>query len=136
MGTGREINYHILFRIMQRCHQQDFRIKKLLLMCLQSYHQKDDQTLLLSCGILTNSTYSTDPFTRMLAARIFVSIKDSHIFDYFFSVLCRLLKDKDFLVRKTAVICALRLYETEPELFFYENSVPDLLLVIIFRLFI
>ena len=94
----------------------DMELKKLIYLYIINYAKSHPDLAILSINTLRKDSRDNNPFLRALAVRTMGCIKVPQITEYLIDPLKSALNDEDSYVRKTAVICISKLYDSAPEL--------------------
>ncbi|ELP94918.1 AP-2 complex subunit beta-1, putative [Entamoeba invadens IP1] len=115
MTEGKDVS--MLFIDVLKCMQTNkLELKKLVYLYLMNYSRSQPERAILVVNSFVKDSTDTNPLIRALAIRTMGCIRVQTVFEYFLEPLTKCLKDSDPYVRKTAVLCVLKLYCMNPQL--------------------
>ncbi len=94
---------------------KDLVQKKMAYLYLTNYAELQSDLALLVINTLLKDSRDEDPMVRGLALRCICSLHVNNILEYIVDPILNGLKDASPYVRKTAVLCTLRLRDLSPE---------------------
>lgn len=126
MTIGKDVSS--LFPHVVKCMRTtNIELKKLIYLYIINYAKaKPDLTFLAVAAFHSDAVNKTSPILRALAVRTMGCIRVNMIVSYICDTLTNCLKDEDAYVRKTAVMCVAKLYNTSPDIV-KENGFIDTL---------
>jgi vesicle coat complex subunit len=116
MTIGKDVSS--LFPHVVKCMRTtNIELKKLIYLYIINYAKaKPDLTFLAVAAFHSDAINKSSPILRALAVRTMGCIRVNMIVSYLCDTLTNCLKDEDAYVRKTAVMCVAKLYNTNPEI--------------------
>ncbi|KAJ6246559.1 ap-1 complex subunit beta-1 [Anaeramoeba flamelloides] len=115
MTIGKDVSS--LFTDVLNCLEtKDFEIKKLVYLYLVKYAKQKPNLSILVVNTLVKDTQDENPLVRALALRTMGCIKVEGVTEYLCQPLRKCLNDEEAYVRKTAVVCVIKLFDQNPEL--------------------
>jgi AP-1 complex subunit beta-1 len=116
MTIGKDVSQH--FQSVIKCLEfNDIELKKLVYLYIINYSKtKPDDAIMVVNLFRKDVLNKTSPILRALAARTMGCLRVQKINEYLIDPLKEVLNDSDPYVRKTAVFCIPKVYETSPEL--------------------
>ena len=115
MTEGKDVS--MLFIDVLNCMQSNkLELKKLVYLYLMNYSRSQPERAILAVNSFVKDASDNNPMIRALAIRTMGCIRVQSVFEYFIDPISKCLKDKDPYVRKTAVLCVLKLHNMNPEL--------------------
>ncbi|EKE40346.1 hypothetical protein ENUP19_0191G0009 [Entamoeba nuttalli] len=130
MTEGKDVS--MLFIDVLKCMQTNkLELKKLVYLYLMNYSRSQPERAILVVNSFVKDSSDPNPLIRALAIRTMGCIRVQNVFEYFIEPLGKCLKDRDPYVRKTAVLCVLKLYCMDPiniEQHGFLNTLRDMLL--------
>lgn len=115
MTEGKDVS--MLFTDVLKCMVTNkLELKKLVYLYLMNYSRSQPERAILVVNSFVKDSTDPNPLIRALAIRTMGCIRVQSCFEYFMQPLAKCLKDKDAYVRKTAVLCVLKLYCMNPSL--------------------
>lgn len=116
MTIGKDVS--ALFPHVVKCMRtNNIELKKLIYLYIINYAKvKPDLTFLAVAAFHSDAMDKTSPMIRALAVRTMGCIRVNMIVSYLCETVTTCLKDEDPYVRKTAVMCVAKLYNTSPGL--------------------
>ncbi len=116
MTIGKDVSS--LFPHVVKCMRTtNIELKKLIYLYIINYAKaKPDLTFLAVAAFHSDAVNKSSPILRALAVRTMGCIRVNMIVSYLCDTLTNCLKDEDAYVRKTAVMCVAKLYNTSPDI--------------------
>jgi len=116
MTIGKDVSS--LFPHVVKCMRTtNIELKKLIYLYIINYAKaKPDLTFLAVAAFHSDAVNKASPILRALAVRTMGCIRVNMIVSYLCDTLTNCLKDEDAYVRKTAVMCVAKLYNTSPDI--------------------
>jgi len=116
MTIGKDVSS--LFPHVVKCMRTtNIELKKLIYLYIINYAKaKPDLTFLAVAAFHSDAINKSSPILRALAVRTMGCIRVNMIVSYLCDTLTNCLKDEDAYVRKTAVMCVAKLYNTSPDI--------------------
>jgi len=116
MTRGKDVS--MLFAdIVKNSMTNDMELKKLIYLYIINYAKSHPDLAILAINTFRKDARDKlNPFLRALAVRTMGCIRVRQITEYLIDPLKYALKDEDSYVRKTAVICVAKLYDSAPDL--------------------
>ena len=115
MTEGKDVS--MLFTDVLKCMVTNkLELKKLVYLYLMNYSRSQPERAILVVNSFVKDSTDPNPLIRALAIRTMGCIRVQSCFEYFIQPLAKCLKDRDAYVRKTAVLCVLKLYCMNPTL--------------------
>ena len=116
MTRGKDVS--MLFAdIVKNSMTTDMELKKLIYLYIINYSKSHPDLAILAINTFRkDSRDKMNPFLRALAVRTMGCIRVRQITEYLLDPLKYALKDEDSYVRKTAVICVAKFYDSAPDL--------------------
>ncbi|KAJ6247651.1 ap-1 complex subunit beta-1 [Anaeramoeba flamelloides] len=125
MTVGKDVSS--LFTDVLNCLEtKDFEIKKLVYLYLIKYAKFKPNLSILVVNTLVKDTQDENPLVRALALRTMGSMKVEGVTEYLCQPLRKCLKDTSAYVRKTAVVCVVKLFDQNPELVKTQGFIKEL----------
>ncbi|KAH9578133.1 Beta-adaptin appendage [Trypanosoma melophagium] len=109
------------------CFTTDIVSKKLIYFYLISRSENNAELTLLSINTLMKECGEESPLVRALALRSLASLRLPQLFDFLIPLVKKCLSDTSPHVRKTACLCALRVFRISPIEFHKQNFLDRML---------
>merc|ERR1711881_178089 len=115
MTVGKDVS--TLFPDVINCMQTDnLELKKLVYLYLRNYAKSQPDMAILAVNTFVKDCEDPNPLIRALAVRTMGCIRVGKITEYLCEPLRKCLKDEDPYVRKTAAVCAAKLFDINANL--------------------
>ncbi|KAJ1481640.1 armadillo-type protein, partial [Baffinella frigidus] len=105
---------------------KDLVLKKMCYLYLSNYAEQQPELALLVINTLQKDASDEDPMVRGLALRCICTLCVNNILEYIIEPVAKGLRDASPYVRKTAVMCVLRLRDLSPETVVERRLVPQI----------
>lgn len=126
MTTGKDVS--ALFPlVLQNIATHDLQQKKLVYLYLMNYSKTNPELVILATNTFVIDTQDPNPLIRALAIRTMGCIRVDKMVDYMATPLRRTLEDDNPYVRKTAVICVVKLFDLNPQMCIDHGFIQTLL---------
>ncbi|KAG8347707.1 putative beta-adaptin protein [Trypanosoma vivax] len=125
MTTGIDTS-DLFAEMILACATTDLVSKKLVYLYLSNHAESNPDVALLCVNTLTKECEVESPIVRGLALRSLASLRLPQLFSILFPVLKRGFADTSSYVRKTACICALKVFRVSPSEFHEQNFFASL----------
>ena len=123
MTVGKDVSM-LFSAIVKNMETQNLELKKLIYLYIINYARIHQDLAILSINTLSkDATDKKNPFMRALAIRTMGCLRIKQMTEYMINPLKEALYDEDSYVRKTAVLCVAKLYDSNPELIIDLNLV-------------
>lgn len=123
MTVGKDVSM-LFSAIVKNMETQNLELKKLIYLYIINYARIHQDLAILSINTLSkDATDKKNPFMRALAIRTMGCLRIKQMTEYMINPLKEALYDEDSYVRKTAVLCVAKLYDSNPELIVELNLV-------------
>ena len=116
MTLGKDVS--MLFpAIVKNMETQNLELKKLIYLYIINYAKQHSELAILAINTFRKDAVDKkNPFLRGLAVRTMGCLRVKEIVEYLIEPLKEALNDEDPYVRKTAVLCVCKLFDSYPEL--------------------
>lgn len=116
MTVGKDVSM-LFSAIVKNMETQNLELKKLIYLYIINYARIHQDLAILSINTLSkDATDKKNPLMRALAIRTMGCLRIKQMTEYMINPLREALYDEDSYVRKTAVLCVAKLYDSNPEL--------------------
>lgn len=116
MTVGKDVSM-LFSAIVKNMETQNLELKKLIYLYIINYARIHQDLAILSINTLSkDATDKRNPLMRALAIRTMGCLRIKQMTEYMINPLKEALYDEDSYVRKTAVLCVAKLYDSNPEL--------------------
>ena len=123
MTVGKDVSM-LFSAIVKNMETQNLELKKLIYLYIINYARIHQDLAILSINTLSkDATDKKNPFMRALAIRTMGCLRIKQMTEYMINPLKEALYDEDSYVRKTAVLCVAKLYDSNPQLIIDLNLV-------------
>lgn len=103
--------------IIRNMEEDNLELKKLIYLYVINYAKTHPDLIILAINsFIKDAREHKNPILRALAIRTMGCIRVSQITEYLMEPLREALKDEDSYVRKTGVICVIKMYDSNPDL--------------------
>ncbi|KAG1791054.1 adaptin N terminal region-domain-containing protein [Suillus plorans] len=123
MTVGKDVS-GLFPDVLKNMQTDDLEQKKLVYLYLMNYAKTQPELVILAVNTFVKDSEDPNPLVRALAIRTMGCLRAEKIIDYLCDPLQRALRDHNPYVRKTAALCAAKLYDLKPELVI-ENGFLD-----------
>jgi len=114
MTLGKDVSM-LFMAVLKNMETQNIELKKLVYLYVMNYARSHPDKAIMGINTFRkDSRERTNPLLRALAIRTMGCIKIEQIVEYLIDPLKEALRDEDSYVRKTAVLCAAKMYEINP----------------------
>jgi vesicle coat complex subunit len=116
MTVGKDVSM-LFSAIVKNMETQNLELKKLIYLYIINYARIHQDLAVLAINTLSkDASDKKNPFMRALAIRTMGCLRIKQITEYIIGPVQEALYDEDSYVRKTAVLCIAKLYDSNPEL--------------------
>lgn len=113
MTVGKDVS-PLFTDVVKNMQTDDIELKKLVYLYLINYARTQPELVILAVNTFVKDTDDYNPLIRALSIRTMGMLRVEKVVDYLLEPLRKGLQDDDPYVRKTAVICVVKMYDLNP----------------------